>query len=435
LRPIGRPSGLSRRASAPSYRRRPHSGDFSDFVTLKADLTVSGSGAPLPNHPVTLSVGSQSCSASTDAAGHAECSIRLTQHPGSYTMSASYAGDNAYNGANASVPFTINKEQTEVTYTGATTSDYHDAFTASATLSDPDDDAPVAGKSVTFTLGAGDTCTATTDSHGMASCSITPNQVPGPYTITAEFGGDVDYLSSSDSEPFTITREQTTTTYSGPTVILQGGSGVKLQGTLLEEGVVPISGRTLTLKLGSQSCTGTTGTDGATCTLTFTGALGGQPLAAVFDGDAYYLPSSDTTKTATVFAFPSRGAFVLGDTTVASAAPSPTVTWWGSGWSSRNVLSGGSSPSAFKGFAESAPLPTSTPAAACGGGWTTGPGNSSKPPASVPAYMGVLVASSASKSGSAISGNTVKIVVVKTNPGYSDNPGHPGMGTIVATYC
>jgi hypothetical protein len=219
-------------------------------------------------------------------------------------------------------------------------------------------------------------------------------------------------------------------------VILQGGSGVKLEGKLLEEGVVPISGRTLTLKLGSQGCTGTTGSDGiASCTLTFTGALGGQPLAAIFAGDAYYLPSEDTSRTATVFAFPSRGAFVLGDTTVASATPLDTVNWWGSSWSSRNVLSGGSAPSAFKGFADSAPLPTSSPPAACGGTWTSGPGNSSKPPASVPSYMGVLVAGSVTKSGNTISGNTKRIVVVKTNLGYSDNPGHAGTGSIVATYC
>ena len=49
--------------------------------------------------------------------------------------------------------------------------------------------------------------------------------------------------------------------------------------------------------------------------------------------------------------------------------------------------------------------------------------------------MGVLVASTATKSGSTISGNTVKIVVVKTDPGYSTNPGHDGTGTYVATYC
>ena len=49
--------------------------------------------------------------------------------------------------------------------------------------------------------------------------------------------------------------------------------------------------------------------------------------------------------------------------------------------------------------------------------------------------MGVLVADKVTKSGSALSGNIVKIIVVKTDPGYSSNPGHSGTGKIVATFC
>jgi hypothetical protein len=37
--------------------------------------------------------------------------------------------------------------------------------------------------------------------------------------------------------------------------------------------------------------------------------------------------------------------------------------------------------------------------------------------------MGVVVSSTISKSGSSISGNVPKIVVVRTNPGYEGNPG------------
>jgi len=34
-----------------------------------------------------------------------------------------------------------------------------------------------------------------------------------------------------------------------------------------------------------------------------------------------------------------------------------------------------------------------------------------------------------------LSGNITQIVVVITAPGYAPNPGHPGTGTIIATYC
>jgi hypothetical protein len=49
--------------------------------------------------------------------------------------------------------------------------------------------------------------------------------------------------------------------------------------------------------------------------------------------------------------------------------------------------------------------------------------------------MGGLVASSVTQSGSTVSGTVGSIVVVHTDPGYGPNPGHPGTGTIVATFC
>ena len=236
-----------------------------------------------------------------------------------------------------------------------------------------------------------------------------------------------------------ITREETTTTYIGPTVILGGGSGVTLKAQLLEDGTtapVPF-GQAVTLSIGAQSCVGFTDATGvASCTLVFVGGLGPQPLGADFGGDAYYLPSSDTSKTAIVFAFPDHGAFVLGDNTVNAAGPSTSLTWWSSKWSARNSLTGGSAPAAFKGFAaEVTSVPTTSPANSCGTSFTTRSGNSSKPPDDVPSYMGVLVASAVDKAGSTINGTWGKIVVVKTDTGYDSNPGHPGTGTIVATFC
>ncbi len=160
-------------------------------------------------------------------------------------------------------------------------------------------------------------------------------------------------------------------------------------------------------------------------------ALGSVPITATFVEDAFYLGSSDSA-TAILFAFPSRGAFTVGN---GSAVIGGTVNWWGHSWANTNVLTGGNAPSAFKGFAATVSLPTSTPPATCGSPWSTGPGNSASPPNTVPQYMGVLVPSSVNKSGSNISGNTTSIVVVNVQPGYANNPGHPGNGTVIAVYC
>ncbi|GEM_PF-3087936 len=137
----------------------------------------------------------------------------------------------------------------------------------------------------------------------------------------------------------------------------------------------------------------------------------------------------NVTGTLIVFAYaPGAGSFVVGDV---SAASGGSQTWWGAQWWKANVLSGGSAPASFKGFADS----TSSAPPQCGGSWTSDPGNSSSPPASVPAYMAVIVSSAITKSGSTVSGNVAQVVVIKTAAGYAADPGHAGTGAIVAQVC
>jgi hypothetical protein len=122
------------------------------------------------------------------------------------------------------------------------------------------------------------------------------------------------------------------------------------------------------------------------------------------------------------------GSFVIGDV---NSAVGNAVTFWGAQWSKLNSLSGGPAPAAFKGFANN---PSSNPA--CGQTWSTDPGNSSDPPPPpLPGFIIVRVASSISKSGTTISGNTPHLVVVHVDPGYEDNPGHAGTGTVAGVLC
>jgi hypothetical protein len=124
---------------------------------------------------------------------------------------------------------------------------------------------------------------------------------------------------------------------------------------------------------------------------------------------------------------PGGGSFAIGDL---ESKTGTQVTFWGAQWWKGNSTSTGSKASSFKGFAQS----PSTPA--CGVGWRTDPGNSTPPPAGpLPAFMAVIVTSNYGQSGSAISGDTVHIVIVQTNPGYQPDPGHPGTGTVVAQVC
>ncbi len=148
-----------------------------------------------------------------------------------------------------------------------------------------------------------------------------------------------------------------------------------------------------------------------------------------------FTPNPDQTDTdhdgvgdaCTNFQFPAGGAFVIGNNVNLSGGA--TVYFWGSQWAQHNPMTGGSGPASFKGFEGSNTSP------ACGGTWTSSPGGSSTPPATVPQYMAVIVASSVQKSGSTISGNITKLVIVRTNPGYGPSPSQTGTGTVVAVIC
>lgn len=136
---------------------------------------------------------------------------------------------------------------------------------------------------------------------------------------------------------------------------------------------------------------------------------------------------ADATSSILVYGLTSGGSFVIGD---GSAAPGSAVTFWGAQWASANVVSGGSAPADFKGFADN---PNGAPG--CGTSWSTRPGNSSKPPPDVPAYAAVIVSSSIIQDAARSSGNTTEVVIVRTDPGYADDPGHAGTGTVVAVLC
>jgi hypothetical protein len=201
----------SRPASSISYTGAT-TGSYHHPVTLSAHLVDSSTSSGLAGRVVDFTLGSQSCSALTDLSGDASCSITLDQTPGDLTVGASFGGDSTNSASSVNSPFTLQRSATMTTYAGPSASDYYDAFTASATLSDPVDGTPIVGEIVTLVLGDTDRCQGVTDAAGRVACSITPTQAAGAYGIVASFAGDSLYLGSGDSKAFTISREETVTT-------------------------------------------------------------------------------------------------------------------------------------------------------------------------------------------------------------------------------
>jgi hypothetical protein len=416
-------------------------------ATLSGVLTSSEPSAAtdVAGRTVTFSLGSggalQSCAGTTDSSGTASCTVTdVNQTTGTAGISVSFSGDNYYAGSNADQMVTVHTPTTLTVSAG--TSDFADTGTVSAVLTNSVTGATIAGENVKLTLNSSSdptqSCWATTNASGVASCSITPNEPEGSYSLGATFAGDTakspQLLPSSGTNTFVVTLEETAITYTGPSIAVSGMS-ITMTANLTTDGG-PLSGRAVLMTLGSgstaQSCTGTTNAAGvASCTIaTVNQTAGSVPILVSFAGDAHYRPASASGSETTAAPPSGGGGFVIGDVSAGAPTVGRQVNFWGSQTWKTNQFSGvNNAPASMKGYIDNAPSYT------CGAAWTSDPGNSSDPPSTIPVNMIVVVASSITQSGSTESGNIKHLVVVSTAGGYGPAPGHDGYGKIIATIC
>jgi hypothetical protein len=338
-----------------------------------------------------------------------------------------------------SLPVIINRIPTTTTLDAAT-EDYHDVVTLRATV----EPSGVTGSVEFFVDGTSIGVGSYNSATGVATINYLITQAADTYDLRADFTStDATYGNSTDTlaDGLTVTLEESTTTYTGPTVIANGGP-VTLTALFEEDGAndddgeggpgIPVAGHTIHFQLGSgvtaQTCNGVTNAQGiASCSINpVNQPLGPGVVSAAFTSDGFYRDSSDDAATM-IFAFPEFGGFEIGDL---NSAVGTNVTFWGAQWASLNSLSGGAAPPAFKGFGDTLSGPN-----ACGITLTGTPGNSTHPPATVPSFMGVLVPTKVTQTGSNITSVVWSIVVVQTNAGYAGDPGHAGTGTVVAQFC
>ena len=301
-------------------------------ATLSGVLTTNepSAGTDVAGQTVTFTLGSgstlQSCTATTDASGVASCTIAsVNQTSGSVGVSASYSGNSYYQSTTASSTASVHSPTTLTVNAG--TSDFADAGTVSAVLTNALTGAGIAGEPVTLTLNGTQSCTAITNSSGLASCSITPNEPAATYTLTGSFAGDASrapqLLSSSGSNKYIVTLEETAIAYTGPSIAVSG-MPFTMSANLTTDGG-PLGGRAILMTLGSrstaQSCTGTTNAAGnASCTIANVNQTAGSvPLSVTFAGDAYYRPASASGCETTAAPPSGGGGFVIGDVSAGSA--------------------------------------------------------------------------------------------------------------------
>jgi len=184
-------------------------GQYSDSVIVKALLTEKDTGDPLAGKTIKFVLEDQEISATTDSQGIAQTSLTISQSANTYNIMAIFEGDDMYYGSSDSEEFEVQKEDTEVDYTGPLSGTEDSTITFKAQLSEKDSQVGnLSGKSIRFKLGS-ILKTATTNNDGKASVSVTLSLSPGTYTLKTEFLGDGYYLSSYTTDSFKIEPKHT----------------------------------------------------------------------------------------------------------------------------------------------------------------------------------------------------------------------------------
>jgi hypothetical protein len=427
------------RAAASEITLAPLTATNAVGTTHTVTATVKEGGVAQVGVTVTFTVtgaNPQTGTGTTNATGEATFTY-TGKNAGTDMITASFVNKKAETQKSNEVTKTWTSTDQAITASGTTVSATEGAkFSGKvATFSDPDTSATASEYTATIEWGDSTSSTGTVSGSG-GSFAVSGEHTyaeEGTYTITVKIT-DVDNASNSATATSTANvadaalssqcaaPSTSTQAFAGPTATFTdadpNGMSPPDYSATINWGDSSSSSGTVSLGTGPGPYTVSgshayTSTGPFTITTTITDAGGSQTVA--------------TCKTL-VFAFaPGGGSFVIGDK---NAATGTSVTFWGAQWWKLNSLSGGSAPASFKGFAENPATPM------CETGWSTDPGNSTPPPnGPLPAYMGVIVSSKITKSGSQISGDTPHIVVVKTDPGYQPNPGHAGTGTVVAQVC
>ena len=162
---------------------------------LAARLT-DPANLPVAGLPVDFALaGGRSCRGVTDASGVASCPILVDGAPRMTTVTASFPGDPRLAAVTATSPFEVVLAQgpqltpTAVVLLGPPAAIQGEGAQLRARVVDTTTNQPLGGMFVTFALNGTETCTATTDADGVATCAVATNQPPGRYPVTAAVTG------------------------------------------------------------------------------------------------------------------------------------------------------------------------------------------------------------------------------------------------------
>ena len=248
----------------------------------------------------------------TLSGGAGNCDLTSTS-TGEKTVTAAYAGDSNYTGSSDTEPHTVGKSDSTTTITSDSPdpSQLGQNYSVNVTVSG---DSGTPTGSVDVDDGEGNTCSITL-SGGSGSCDL-PSISLGEKTVSADYSGDSFYNTSSDTEPHTVSKADTTTEIisdlSGSTVV---GQSYQVTVTVSSGGGTPTG--TVDVDDGDgNTCQVSLTAGSGSCSLTST-SVGSKTVSADYTGDSNFNTSSDSTSHPVV-----QGSTVV---TITSDASDPSV--------------------------------------------------------------------------------------------------------------
>ena len=286
-------------ATALHLQSPPTGGVFGDTTSVTAVLTSGGSG--LGGVSVTISIGGSARAATTAADGSVTVAVPLAAVPGPATVSAAFAGDDAFQPAGDSAPFTVAQAPTTLS-----------PFTAQLPGVIPGGDTglkttlaaavggasqPLSLQSVLVTVsGPGGSQASSLTSDYLGRVTVPPTDLPpGTYSVTAVFAGDATYAGSTRTGTLVIERIPTVLQLQSPPVTGVYGDVKAVTARLTADGS-GLGGRTVTVAIAGVARTATTAADGSvTVSLPLSATPGATTVTADFVGTSLYKPSADST--------------------------------------------------------------------------------------------------------------------------------------------
>jgi len=204
-------------------------GSKSGFWGNALTFTATATDSDLPANTLTYSLAGAPDGASITGAGvftWTPTSAQLGTH--TFTVLVTDNGSPSLSD-NETITITIGRRPTTLVYSGALAGQYSDSVMLAAALADSGGGAMqgtlLAGKAINFTLGSQGASEATNTS-GVAGKSLTLTQAAQTLNVVSQFGGDLLYQPSGDSDPFTINKEDAETDYTGDSLVFTAGPNI-----------------------------------------------------------------------------------------------------------------------------------------------------------------------------------------------------------------